>query len=223
METLFIIQVIMIPLCSCMQDMQECSDSLLVDDYIAARNFVLGMFLIMVIVSTICIHFYFLTIKSFHSRMIKKEQNIRRIKADVLSEIHEKTIEYKQKQVHQDKQIEILGNYLLDKVGVSNKLKELQFGTESRPVLNQNDWEEIRMYLDTTEGMFVSRMEKEFPKLTENDIRFLMLLRLKVPTKRLASYYAISEKSIKQKLFTYKVKLDIKPGGLSLRQFVNEY
>lgn len=213
----------MIPLSSCMQYMQEDSDSSFVDDYISARNFVLVMFLIIVIISTICLHYYFLTIKSFHSRMIKKEQNIRRIKADVLSEIHEKTIEYKQKQVHQDKQIEILGNYLLDKIDVSVKLKEMARGTNRRIILTQDDWNDLHILLDTTNNMFASRMRSEYSYLSEEDIQLLMLLRLKIPTKSLASYYGISEKSVKQKLFMFKSKIKIPLGSMSLRKFVSDY
>ena len=51
----------------------------------------------------------------------------------------------------------------------------------------------------------------------------MMLLRLKLPQKALASIYGISEKAIKQKLFLYKEKVGIKGKSQSLREFIETF
>ena len=51
----------------------------------------------------------------------------------------------------------------------------------------------------------------------------MMLLRLQLSQKTLASIYCVSEKAIKQKLFLYKDKVGIKNEHFSLRNYIENF
>lgn len=65
-------------------------------------------------------------------------------------------------------------------------------------------------------------MEK-FPQLSDSEIRFLILVRLKIPTKALASIYGISEKSVRQKLYVFKSKVGIEGKDGTLRDYIEAF
>ena len=65
------------------------------------------------------------------------------------------------------------------------------------------------MFVDNVEGNFISRLKKQFPKLSDEDVKFMILIRLKMSSKAMGLIYNISEKSIRQKLFVYKSKVDL--------------
>ena len=90
-------------------------------------------------------------------------------------------------------------------------------------VLSDNDWTELEVFLNSVEDLFVSRLKKEHPNLSKADLRLMMLLRLKLSQKTLASIYCVSEKAIKQKLFLYKDKVGIKNEHFSLRNYIENF
>ena len=90
-------------------------------------------------------------------------------------------------------------------------------------VLSDNDWTELEVFLDSVEDLFVSRLKKEHPNLSNVDVRLMMLLRLKLSQKTLASIYCVSEKAIKQKLFLYKDKVGVKNEHFSLRNYIENF
>ena len=90
-------------------------------------------------------------------------------------------------------------------------------------VLSNKDWREIEVFLNSVDDEFVTRLKKEFPKLTQKDIQFLMLVRLKLPYESIAVIYNIEEKSVKQRLFLFKSKLGLNKGGKSTREFIEAY
>ena len=91
-------------------------------------------------------------------------------------------------------------------------------------MLTDQDWEEIRIFVDSVEGDFVIRLKEKFPLLNEDDIKFMMLIRLRMPSRAMGLIYNISEKSIRQKLFVYKSKVGLESGDkLSLRSFIGDF
>ena len=91
-------------------------------------------------------------------------------------------------------------------------------------MLSDNDWTELEVFLDSVEDLFVSRLKKDEPfDLSNADVRLMMLLRLKLSQKTLASIYCVSEKAIKQKLFLYKDKVGIKNEHFSLRNYIENF
>ena len=110
---------------------------------------------------------------------------------------------------HKEIQLSTMRSFILRRIDTAQKIQELRGNKTDTVPLTEEDWEEIRLFVDGVEGNFVSRLHSTFPDLSDDDIRLMMLLRLKMPTKALALIYGISEKSIKQKLFVYKAKVGI--------------
>lgn len=114
-------------------------------------------------------------------------------------------------------------NYLMSKVDVARKLDVRNGAIKKKILLTDEDWKELRDFMDDAEDLFVSRLTKQYPSLTDSDIRLMILLRLKVSQKDLADIYGISEKAIKQKLFLYKSKVGIEGKKQSLREFIETF
>ena len=124
---------------------------------------------------------------------------------------------------HKEIQLSTMRNFILRRIDTAQKIQELRGNKTDSVPLTEEDWEEIRLFVDGVEGNFVSRLHSTFPDLSDDDIRLMMLLRLKMPTKALALIYGISEKSIKQKLFVYKAKVGISGEKTSLRTFIEAF
>ena len=124
---------------------------------------------------------------------------------------------------HRDIQICTMRNFLLKKIDIMEKIESMRNETEKHILISEDDWNEIEVFLDSVENLFVSRLRAQFSGLTKKDLRLMMLLRLKMPQKALALIYGISEKAIKQKLFLYKAKVGIEKEQKSLREFMENY
>ncbi len=128
-----------------------------------------------------------------------------------------------QDMAHKDVQISMIRNFLKQKIEIVRRLNSLEGAVEKHLFLTEADWQEITMYLDGADNMFVTRIKQQFPSLREKDIQLLMLIRLRVSTRNLASLYGISEKSIRQNLFLFKSKVGIVENNVSLRDFIENF
>ena len=146
-------------------------------------------------------------------RKIQSEQEKRAME----KKMHEEEIR------HKEIQLSTMRSFILRRIDTAQKIQELRGNKTDTVPLTEEDWEEIRLFVDGVEGNFVSRLHSTFPDLSDDDIRLMMLLRLKMPTKALALIYGISEKSIKQKLFVYKAKVGISGENVSLRTFIEAF
>jgi hypothetical protein len=124
---------------------------------------------------------------------------------------------------HKEIQLSTMRNFILKRIDTAQKIQELKGNKTDNVLLTEEDWEEIRLFVDSVEGNFVTRLEGKFPNLNMDDIRLMALIRLKMPTKALALIYGISEKSIKQKLFVYKTKVGIGGEKTSLRAYIEAF
>ena len=120
-------------------------------------------------------------------------------------------------------QMNIMRNYLLKEVDIAEKIERIRNDNEGHIILSSTDWGDIEVFLDSVDNLFVSRLRSRFPQIEEKDIQLMMLLRLHMPQKTIASIYCISEKAVKQKLFLYKAKVGIEGEKTSLREFIEEF
>lgn len=119
-------------------------------------------------------------------------------------------------------------SFLLKKIDIIRKLKnendkDYIKGSMKSVVLDDNDWEELEVFLDNADNMFVKRIKAQFPILTKKDIRFLMLIRLHLPVHKIAEIYHIKDTSVRQKLFLIKSKIGLKSGDDSAQEFIDNY
>ena len=148
---------------------------------------------------------------------IAHEQEIFSQKQQMMEKLHQEELS------HRDVQLSVMRTYLLKKVEVVEKLNSSIPNESKHIVLSDNDWTELEVFLDSVENLFVSRLKQEHPNLSKADLRLMMLLRLKLSQKTLASIYCVSEKAIKQKLFLYKDKVGIKNEHFSLRNYIENF
>lgn len=130
---------------------------------------------------------------------------------------------HKEEVLHRDVQLSIMRNYLQKKIEVVERLNSTVPDDGKHIILSDSDWTELETFLDGVENLFVSRLKTEHPNLSKADLRLMMLLRLKLSQKTLASIYCVSEKAIKQKLFLYKDKVGIKDKQFSLRNYIENF
>ena len=117
----------------------------------------------------------------------------------------------------------LLLSLVLSRINIVNSIKKIKPSDFSKLKLTENDWEEIEVTLNSTDDEFVIRLKNEFKDLTRKDLRFLMLVRLKIPYEGIASIYNIKEESVKQRLFLFKKKLGLEKSKVSTREFIEEY
>lgn len=97
---------------------------------------------------------------------------------------------------HKETQLSAMRNYLLKKIEIVEKLNSIREKDVNHFVLSEDDWTELEAFLDGVEELFVSRLKKQHPNLTQSDIRLMMLLRLKLPQKSLASICVLARKPL---------------------------
>jgi|GEM_PF-1401636 len=120
-------------------------------------------------------------------------------------------------------QLSNMRNFILSRIDTAEKIQRLRSNKSDNVRLKDEDWEEIRLFMDAVDNNFITRLLNRFPSLGIEDLHLLMLIRLKMSTKALALIYGISEKSIKQKLFISKIKVGINGGKVSLREFIEVF
>lgn len=148
---------------------------------------------------------------------VRHEHELAMIEKNLSEQYHQKELSRK------EVQLSIMRSYLMKLVTAVEKLNSIKTGTGKHVVLTEKDWKEIAAFLDSTENMFVIRLKTRFPNLSEGDLHLMMLLRLKMPQKVLASLYSITEKAVKQKLFLYKEKVGINGQNISLREYMETF
>lgn len=124
---------------------------------------------------------------------------------------------------HQKIQISTMRNFLMSKINILYKLESIKAGSRRQVLLSDSDWDELEVFLDSSDDVFVERLKREFPNLTKKDIRFLMLIRIRLPFPVIAQIYSIEPKSVKQKLFLMKDKLGLKNSQISAKKFIESY
>ena len=178
------------------------------------------VFGLIVLLGLIIILFVFYAYWSYRKRSLARiahEQEIFSQKQQMMEKLHQEELS------HRDVQLSVMRNYLQKKIEVVEKLDSIVPNESKHIVLSDNDWTELEVFLDSVEDLFVSRLKKEHPNLSNADVRLMMLLRLKLSQKALASIYCVSEKAIKQKLFLYKDKVGIKNEHFSLRNYIENF
>lgn len=131
---------------------------------------------------------------------------------------------HEQAMKQKDLQMSIMRKYILEKVSIAKKIEKIKDNTEKSILLNDKDWKEIKDLVNIIDDNFPKRLTNAYPELKEDDLNFLILVRLKFPSKAMATIYGISEKSIRQKLFIFKQKVGLDDDKeTSLRNFIETF
>ncbi|MCF0243209.1 MAG: hypothetical protein HUK06_00440 [Bacteroidaceae bacterium] len=187
-----------------------------------------GFILFLTIIAAAFLIYVFLMRRKATVQKIQNEREKNKLILAHEKEMHKQETEFlnakhMQEIANRDIQIGIMRDFLNKKVKIAEKIQSLKEIKDHGSLLNNDDWQEIEIFLNTIDNLFVTRIKEQFPQLQEKDLQLFMLLRLKVPTKNLASIYCITEKAIKQKLFLYKNKVNLDGEKVSLRSFIETF
>ena len=182
-----------------------------------AQRWVFGLIVFLGLIIILFVLYAYWSYRKLSLARIAHEQEIFSQKQQMMEKLHQEELS------HRDVQLSVIRNYLQKKIEVVEKLDSIVPNEGKHIVLSDNDWTELEVFLDSVEDLFVSRLKKEHPNLSNADVRLMMLLRLKLSQKTLASIYCVSEKAIKQKLFLYKDKVGIKNEHFSLRNYIENF
>ena len=119
-----------------------------------------------------------------------------------------------------EERIKLMREYLMQKSEIIHDLQKLNSANANHYVLKTQEWEELETLLNCAQDQIVNKMRKAHQLLSEEDIHLMILLRLDLPSKSLATIYGISEQSIRQKLYMFKSKVGLPNEGPSLREYV---
>ena len=178
------------------------------------------VFGLVVLLGLILISFVLYAYRSYRKLSLARIAHVQEIfsqKQQMMEKLHQEELS------HREVQLSVMRTYLLKKVEVVEKINSCAPNESKHIVLSDNDWTELEVFLDSVENLFVSRLKQKHPNLSKADLQLMMLLRLKLSQKTLASIYCISEKAIKQKLFLYKDKVGIKNEQFSLRNYIENF
>lgn len=181
------------------------------------QRWVFGLTVLLCLIIILFVLYAYWSYRKLSLARIAHEQEIFTQKQQMMEKLHQEELS------HRDVQLSVIRNYLQKKIEVVEKLDSIVPNEGKHIVLSDNDWTELEVFLDSVEDLFVSRLKKEHPNLSNADVRLMMLLRLKLSQKTLASIYCVSEKAIKQKLFLYKDKVGIKNEHFSLRNYIENF
>lgn len=181
------------------------------------QRWVFGLTVLLCLIIILFVLYAYWSYRKLSLARIAHEQEIFSQKQQMMEKLHQEELS------HRDVQLSVMRTYLLKKIEVVEKLNSsVPYGSK-HIVISDNDWTELEVFLDSVEDLFVSRLKKVHPNLSNADVRLMMLLRLKLSQKTLASIYCVSEKAIKQKLFLYKDKVGIKNEHFSLRNYIENF
>ena len=181
------------------------------------QQWVFGLIVLLGLILISFILYAYWSYRKLSLARIAHEQEIFSQKQQMMEKLHQEELS------HRDVQLSVMRTYLLKKVEVVEKINSSVPNESKHIVLSDNDWTELEVFLDSVEDLFVSRLKQKHPNLSKADLQLMMLLRLKLSQKTLASIYCISEKAIKQKLFLYKDKVGIKNEHFSLRNYIENF
>jgi len=89
--------------------------------------------------------------------------------------------------------------------------------------LEESSWELIEKNTDMVLPGFTSRLRKQHPTLTIEDVRFCCLLMMRVPNALLADVYGIAPSSVAVRKQRMKKKLDCDIQNQTIEQYLNQY
>lgn len=188
-----------------------------VQSRVELQRWVFGLVVLLCCIVSIFILYIYVSYKGQTRLRMKHKLEINRQQQQMQNELHKEELS------HKEIQLSIMRSYLQKKIEVVEKLNSITPDTNKHVTLSNSDWRELEVFLDGVENLFVTRLKQKHPYLSKNDLQLMMLLRLKLSQKTLASIYCTSEKAIKQKLFLYKDKVGIKNEHFSLRNYIENF
>lgn len=83
-----------------------------------------------------------------------------------------------------------------------------------------NDWEKIRAYINDTQNQFVWKVINKYPTLSQEDINFILLMRLDISNAQIAAFYNIQLSSLATRRYRLMKKMGLR-SNTSIVEYIN--
>lgn len=153
----------------------------------------------------------------FKATMLEQEQEILRLENEKLEqEIENKTSDLITKALQMGHKNEVMQNIM----DILKELKAEQSETNLKKVRtlekivntelqDEDNWQQLNVYFDKVNHNFTERLVKEFPSLTQNDLRLCILIKLNLSAKEMANLLNVSVSGIEKGKYRMKKRLNL--------------
>lgn len=86
--------------------------------------------------------------------------------------------------------------------------------------LGRNDWNRIELYINQSQNYFVQKLRHDYVRLTEDDIRIILLIRIGLEHKEIATSCNILLSSFRTRRSRLKKKMEVECNSIS--KFIKE-
>lgn len=155
--------------------------------------------------------------EQFKAAMLEQEQEILRLENEKLEhEIETKNADLMSKALQMGHKNEVMRNIMEN----LKELKSEQSETNLKKVRtlekivntelqDEDNWQQLNVYFDKVNHNFTERLFKEFPNLTQNDLRLCILIKLNLSVKEMAALLNVSVGGIEKGKYRLKKRLNL--------------
>jgi DNA-binding CsgD family transcriptional regulator len=163
------------------------------------------------------------------SEDIKTQQKINELQ----KEKHKIDIEYKNKELITTTMHVVNKNKVLDDIKKIIK-KEMEAESFSKAnlqkIINEinfninldKDWNDFKMHFEVVNTNFFDRLQKQYPKLTQNDLKLCAYMRMNLSSKEIAQIMNITLSAINKSRNRLRKKMNL-DSNINLTQYMAEY
>lgn len=148
--------------------------------------------------------------KAHQAELLFKTEEEKRLKAD----LDHKKRELASQALLMAEKNEMLRSFKQELYEVSEKLEESTMLTQvvqrmERAENKSQDWDKFMQIFEDVHPSFLKKLRTDFSKLTNNDIRLIVLMKMNFSNKEIASILHISEAGLKKARYRLRKKLDL--------------
>ena len=173
--------------------------------------------IVIVIILILVIIYIFITHIRYERK--KKVLLLQQRKQEIEANLREHKLQ-EEKMQQAESALVILRKYVVEHAGIVRRLKD----KEEIYYLTDSDWNEIEASLNSMYNNFAHRLRTSYPQMKEEDLRFCLLVRLKLSNPSIGQIYSIGVSAVQKR--KQRIKKDIfliHDPNITCEQFVEQF
>ena len=171
--------------------------------------------------------------KEIETKMLSEDIKTQQKINELQKEKHKIDIEYKNKELITTTMHVVNKNKVLDDIKKIIK-KEMEAESFSKAnlqkIINEinfninldKDWDDFKMHFEVVNTNFFDRLQKQYPKLTQNDLKLCAYMRMNLSSKEIAQIMNITLSAINKSRNRLRKKMNL-DSNINLTQYMAEY
>jgi len=161
----------------------------------------------------------------------KKEEEIEALKSEKLqNELEFRDKELALSTMNLVQKNETINKLRMDLESLYGNLNDAKIRKDIRKILGtinddsrlEDEWENFAIYFDRVHTNFLQRLNKEYPKLTNKDLKLSAYLRMNLNTKEIAPLLNISVRGVEVSRYRLRKKIELNP-NVNLNEFMMSF